>query len=407
MKVTNLYDRRDFLAYCSLTAAGLLVGCRSREIQPNLDAFIHDKMDRNQIPGLAAAIIDYPDVVWSKGYGWADIDRKVEMTPDTLQNIGSISKTFVGTAVMQLKEKGALRLDDDINKYLDFSVRNPNHVDSPITFFDLMMHRSSIADGSAYARGYVCGDSPVSLQEWISGYFVSGGAFFNAAENFHSWAPGERSEYNNVAFGLLAYLVEVISGMPFDEYCRERIFEPIGMSDTSWYLRDIDTKRHAIPYSYVSDGEIRGPDWGGTEQGVVGGNGVPLVSNGYAANCLYNHPNFPDGFLRTSVHQLAKYQIAYLNGGSFGGRRILSEESIREMLTLQIPITDNEESVQGLVWWSREMPNGERVWQHSGGDPGINTLFYFHPLSGRGVIVFANTWGAGLGEVGERLFEEL
>ena len=97
MKVTNLYDRRDFLAYCSLTAAGLLVGCRSREIQPNLDAFIHDKMDRNQIPGLAAAIIDYPDVVWSKGYGWADIDHKVEMTPDTLQNIGSIFPLLLRT----------------------------------------------------------------------------------------------------------------------------------------------------------------------------------------------------------------------------------------------------------------------------------------------------------------------
>ena len=80
-----------------------------------------------------------------------------------------------------------------------------------------MTHRSSIADGSAYARGYGCGDSPISLEEWIPGYLVSGGAFFEAAENFHSWAPGERYEYNNVAFGLLAYLVEVISGTSFNQ----------------------------------------------------------------------------------------------------------------------------------------------------------------------------------------------
>jgi CubicO group peptidase (beta-lactamase class C family) len=134
MRTANFYDRRDFLAYCSLTAGGLLMGCRPQESQTNLDAFIQAKMERSHIPGLAAAVIKRREVVWSKGYGWADIDRRVEMTPDTLQNIGSISKTFVGTAVMQLKEKGALRLDDEVDKYLDFSVRNPNHPDSPIPF---------------------------------------------------------------------------------------------------------------------------------------------------------------------------------------------------------------------------------------------------------------------------------
>lgn len=383
------------------------MGCGSRDFHSDLDDYLLAKMKRSQIPGLAAAIISYPDVVWSRGYGWADIDRRIDMTPDTLQNIGSISKTFVATAIMQLKEKGDLGLADDVNEYVDFSVRNPNHVDVPITVLDLMTHRSSIADGSAYARGYNCGDSPVFLEDWVRGYFDTDGVFFHKAENFHTWAPGERSEYNNVAFGLLAYLVEVISGVPFDQYCQTRIFEPIGMIDTSWYLRDIDTSRHAVPYSLVSNGEIRGPDWGGSEQGVVGGNGNSLVSNGYAANCLYNHPNFPDGFLRTSVHQLAKYQLAYLNVGSLRGKRILSETSIREMLSPLFPDTDSPGNAQGLVWWRREMPNGDLVWEHSGGDPGINTLFSFHPSSGHGVIIFANTWGAGLDEVGERLFEEL
>jgi hypothetical protein len=60
-----------------------------------------------------------------------------------------------------------------------------------------------------------------------------------------------------------------------------------------------------------------------------------------------------------------------------------------------------------LVWWSQDLSSGECVWRHTGGDPGINTLFDFQPSTGRGVIVFANTWGAGLGEVGERLFEEM
>jgi CubicO group peptidase (beta-lactamase class C family) len=236
----------------SASAGGFLVGCRHRELRSGLDAYIEEKMERSHIPGLAAAVIEQGEVAWSKGYGWADIERRITMSPDSLQNIGSISKTFVATAVMQLKEKGALQLGDDVGKYLEFPVRNPNHRNAAITFVDLMTHRSSIADGSAYARGYGCGDSPTSLEEWITGYFVSGGVFYDADENFHTWAPGERREYNNVAFGLLAYLVETISGTSFDEYCQEQIFTPLGMSETSWFLQNIDTTRHAIPYSYVS-----------------------------------------------------------------------------------------------------------------------------------------------------------
>ncbi len=402
------YGRRDFLTLCGLATGGLFLGRRPLIVQAELAAFVEDKMKRSHIPGLAAAIIEDREVVWSGEFGWADIDRKIKMSIDSLQNIGSISKTFVGTAVMQLREKGFLRLEDDVGKYLDFQVRNPDYPDSPITLVQLLTHASSIADGSAYARGYGCGDPSVSLGDWIRGYFEPGGTFYEPTENFHPWAPGERYEYNNVAFGLLAYLVEVISSTPFHDYCRSRIFEPLGMNDTAWYLRDIDMSRHAIPYSYVSDGEIRGPAWGGSQQGVVGGGGAQPVANGYAANCLYNHPNFPDGFLRTSVRQLADYQIAYLSGGSVGGREIVSERSIQEMLTPRLTTTRRgQRRGQGLVWWSQYLSSGELVWRHTGGDPGINTLFDFQPSTGRGVIVFANTWGAGLGEVGERLFEEM
>jgi CubicO group peptidase (beta-lactamase class C family) len=326
------------------------------------------------------------------------------MTPDKLQNIGSISKTFVGTAVMQLRDQGALQLDDNIDKHLDFSVCNPNHANSQITFRHLMTHRSSIEDGSAYARAYGCRDSPISIRDWIKGYLIAGGAFYNPKENFHPWAPGEKGKYNNVAFGLLAYLVEVISGLPFSEYCRRRIFEPLGMNETSWYLSDINLAHHAIPYSYTSRGAVRGPSWGGIAPGVIGGSKETMVADGYAPNCLYNHPNFPDGFLRTSVHQLAQYLLAYLNNGSINGRRILAEGTIGEMLRpLYLEVDYNlRELRQGLVWHERG-----GVWGHSGSDPGINTLLRFNPSSGNGVIVFVNTYGAELGEVGERLFKEI
>ncbi|MHC4437873.1 MAG: hypothetical protein ACYS3S_10970 [Planctomycetota bacterium] len=142
--------------------------------------------------------------------------------------------------------------------------------------------------------------------------------------------------------------------------------------------------RHAIPYSYVSNGIVRGPSWGGSSQGVVGGGEILQVTDGYAANCLYNHPNFPDGFLRTSAHQLAQYLITYLNGGSLNGTHILAEESIQQMLRpLNVEMRSNGiEFGQSLVWFELDV-----VWGHSGGDPGINTLLSFKPFSGDGVVV--------------------
>jgi CubicO group peptidase (beta-lactamase class C family) len=400
--------RRDFLSVCGLTAGGVLVGCRPPREAIAMDAFIENKMKTTHIPGLAAAIIRDGRVAWSRGYGWADIERNVPMTADTLQNIGSISKTFVGSAVMQLWEQDALGLEDDVNQHLDFTVRNPVHAQTPISIADLMMHRSSIADGSAYAGGYACGDPKVPLGDWMRGYFTPGGQFYDAAENFHPWAPGDRFEYNNVAFGLLAYVVEAVSKAPFAGYCRKHLFEPLEMKQTSWYLADIDVNRHAIPYSYVSGGRVRGPSWGGAEQGVLGeGLGTP-VRDGYAANCLYNHPNFPDGFLRTSLNQLARYALAYLNGGTFDGVRILGKDTVQKMLRPVFSVVDEYGEIQqGLVWYERVLVNGRRVWGHSGGDPGINTRLEFMPESGQGVIVFTNTWGAELSDVCDRLFDEI
>ena len=135
--------------------------------------------------------------------------------------------------------------------------------------------------------------------------------------------------------------------------------------------------------------------------------GTTEVEDGYAANCLYNHPNFPDGFLRTSVHQLARYQMAYLAGGNLDGKEILSAQSTQRMLTKGGATEPEESEHMGLVWFAVGRPGREDEWEHTGGDPGINTLCRFQPSSQCGVIVFANTWGASLNEVGKRLLDQL
>ena len=124
----------------------------------SLDISISEFMAEKKIPGFAACIVKDGTLTWSKSYGQADIRNNVPMSIDGIMNIGSISKTFAAAATMQLWEKGLIDLDTDINKYLDFEIRNPSYPHKPITIFQILTHTSSIVDGKAYHDSYACGD---------------------------------------------------------------------------------------------------------------------------------------------------------------------------------------------------------------------------------------------------------
>ena len=180
-----------------------------------LDDFITRKMERDHIPGIAACLIKGQDVVWSRAYGMANIARKTPMTLDHLQNIASISKTVTTTAIMQLFERGLIQLDEDLNETLPFAVRNPKRPTDTLTVRQLLTHTSYIADGIAYSRQYKCGDPRISLAVWLREYLTPDGVYYDPERNFHPWASGSRWSYCNVSFGILGYLVELKSGIPF------------------------------------------------------------------------------------------------------------------------------------------------------------------------------------------------
>ena len=362
--------RRDFL---KAAAAGVIYGC-SRSEEPKGEDYFEDRMETMHIPGLTGCVKRNGEMVREIAYGFSDLDEKTPIGLDTIQNIASISKTFAATALMQLWEQGEFRLDDDVNALLPYTV-NPK---AAVTFRQLLTHTSSIADGTSYSRNYVCGDPDISLSEWLEEYFTPGGRFYDENENFHPWGPGERYTYCNVAYGLLGHLIEVMSGERFADYCQSHIFEPLDMPETSWFLADVDTAKHAIPYTWVEQGEARGPTWGGEPLGAIG---ATAEADGYLANCLYNHPNYPDGFLRTSVRQLALYMNAYLRGGE----PILKKETVDTMLKV------HSEEIWGLCWYVRDV-GGLPFWGHGGADPGVNTRIDFNRETGVGSILFANTF---------------
>ncbi len=319
-------------------------------------------------------------------------------------------KTKTAMAVLQLWEKGAFKLDDDINLYLPFKVRNPAYPDDPITFRQLLTHKSSIKDGEAYDESYSCGDPTISLKEWIEGYLTSGGKHYDAKDNFYAWKPGtidppeEPRSYTNVGFGLLGYLVEVISNMDFAEYCKENIFDPLEMTHTGWYLSDVDMSKHAVPYMYLpKDFKIPEDMTAASFLPRYGEDKQTIEKNAYFPHCLYSFPNYPDGLIRTCVRDLSRFLRAYINHGTFNGVQILKKETIDSMLS-------KTHLGRGLCWSEVKFKSEPDIqaWGHGGGDPGVITHMSFIPEEGIGLIVFFNCGdpGKAASEIINRLMAE-
>jgi CubicO group peptidase (beta-lactamase class C family) len=370
-------DRRSFLigagsvAFAGQVAPRLAAAAAVVDLDESIAAFAAD----TGVAGVSACAMNGGEVVWQGAGGWADIAKKVPMTPDTVQNIASISKTVTATAVMQLVESDRLKLKADVNEYLPYRIRNPRHRDSPITIRQLLTHISSIQDGPAYGDSYSCGDPIISLNDWIVSVLTPEGSHYHPQHYFGSKKPGERRQYSNIGYGLLGLIVESVSGKPFNEYCRDHIFAPLGMDNTGWRIDEIDTGTHATLYVGLSDpGDDANPL-----------SAAELPEAGFSELCLYSFPNYPDGLVRTSVEDFGRYMAAYQSD------TLLEPKTIKRMLRKEVEIS--ADSIQGLCWVTRDTDRG-RTWYHSGGDPGVSTIAAFEPDTNAIAIIFATGTGS-------------
>ncbi len=318
-------------------------------------------MQAQKIPGLSAVVIRDGAVIWQDNVGFADVANQKAVTADTLFMLASVSKTVTAVAMMALIEDGAATLDEPIDAYLPFTVRNPRFPDTPITFRMLLTHTSSINDAaSVYDNYYTQGDSPVPLEDFLAGYFTPGSDYYDP-DNFLNAAPGKKYRYSNEGTALLGLLVQRMSGQSFEDFCANRIFLPLGMIDTAWRLAALDASRVALPYAFK-----RG--------------------KGYVSYGHYGYPDIPNGALRTTATQLAKFLMMFMNGGSYNGHTVLQPATVTEMTTAQIPDID---SGQGLIWYHQRVRKHEMI-GHDGGDDGVSTAMFYEPSSSTGIIVLAN-----------------
>ncbi len=334
------------------------------EAQTALDNYITGQMKTNNIPGLAACIIKDGKLAWTKGYGWANLDEKKPVTPNTIFMLASVSKPFTSAALMKLYEAGKFGLDDSINTFLPYKVHHPKFKSTPITFRHLLTHTSGIRDNwDVMIPNYVNGDSPIPLGEFLQDYLTPAGKHYDEAKHFSASAPGTKAEYSNIGTALIGYLVETISGQPFDQYSKEKIFTELCMSHTAWKLAALDTTNIARPYGYENGAFY---DYG-----------------------LYGYPDYPDGQLRSSVIDVARFMFAHINNGLYDNKQFLQEATVNEIFTPQIPAIDSK---QGLIW-SKLISGGRTFWFHNGGDFGVGTMMLFDPQKKTGVVILTNSEG--------------
>jgi CubicO group peptidase (beta-lactamase class C family) len=295
------------------------------DLEAFLDGFMPQQIEKADIAGAVIAVVKDGKVLFEKGYGYSDSEKKAPVSPqDTLFRPGSISKTFTWTAVMQQVEQGKLNLDRDVNDYLDFKI--PHTFGKPTTLRDIMTHRSG-------------------LEETIKDLFVASEKDLTPMAQYlpshlpaQIFPPGTIPAYSNYATTVAAYIVQRVSGQDFNDYVDDHFFKPLNMTRATF--------RQPLPESLK-----------------------PLMSNGYdLGSGKPKHFEWvevaPAGSLSASAESMAHWMIMHLQNGKYGDVQIFKPETAMQMHARQEgwPAAMN---AMALGFYEQNM-NGHRIIAHGG-----------------------------------------
>lgn len=352
--------------------------------------------------GASCLIYNKGRIVQKLNYGQSNRETKKRVTADTVFRIASISKVIVALCIMKLYEEGKLDLEEDISKYLGFEVKNPKYSDTPITLKLIMTQTSSITDGK---------DTEEAGDDVNTGYnFINGtnkecslfdllhpdGKYF-VQETYSGYRPGSHFQYSNLGCGILACIIEKVTGKYFTDYVKEVVFNPLKL-DASFIVTDIQSKDVASTY-VMRNGEIKMTrDRDLFEKGVY--KKFPLGDNfrGPAGGCFIS----PNG--------LMKIMIALLKGG----HPIIKETTLHKMMQMAwAGYREKNESytAKGLQLQIVDYFDNRRLYGHFGDAYGVKSYFLFNKKEQLGMIFITNGGGykyqeCGYSDVQEKLIKE-
>jgi CubicO group peptidase (beta-lactamase class C family) len=325
----------------------------AQDVEAFMDGFVDAQLTTHHIAGATVAVVKNGQVVLVKGYGYADYATfKPVDGQTTLFRPGSVSKLFIWTAVMQQVEQGKLDLSADVNTYLK-TFKIPDAFGKPVTMLNLMTHTPGFEDGARDL--FVDQESRLqTLEVYLSGHIPA-----------RIYPPGKVAAYSNYGATLAAYIVQEVSGVPFDEYVEKNIFSPLGMTHSTF--------RQPLPDALKTD-----------------------MSKGYYVNGGQYEPGafelvnaYPAGALSASAADLAKFMIAQLADGEYNGARILKTETAREM---HAQAWTPSPQIEGMAhgFYSTTI-NGQRIIQHGGDTALFHSELMLIPEQKVGLFVSYNS----------------
>jgi CubicO group peptidase (beta-lactamase class C family) len=329
------------------------------DLEPFLDGLMPAQLERENIAGAVVSVVKDGKLLFAKGYGYADMEKRLPVTADaTLFRPGSISKLFTWTSVMQLVEQGKLDLDKDVNGYIDFQI--PPAYGKPITLRDIMTHTAGLEET---ARDLFVADAQhlTPLDHYLKQHLPQ-----------RIFPPFVVPAYSNYATTLAGYIVQRVSGKPFEQYVADNIYAPLDMKRTTFV--------QPLPAELA-----------------------PLMSQGYRKASDKAKPfefveAFPAGSVSTTARDMANFMIAHLADGKYGDKQILRPETAKLMHSRTF---GSDDRLNGMaLGFYEESRNGQRIIGH-GGD-----TEYFHSdlhlILAQNVGLFVSYNSAGRGEVSGR-----
>ncbi len=313
-------------------------------------ASIPKLMAEQKVPGLALAVVDADRVLWNEGFGYSDTDGKIAVTPDTLFSAQSMSKNFTAAAVLVAVQEGLVSLDEPITKYLPGFTVNSRFEPRPerkMTLRLLLSHRAGFTHEAPIGNNYD-GDS-ASFEQHIK----------SVSQTWLRFPVGQRYSYSNLGVDLAGYILQVRSGMPFPQYMKKKLLDPLGMTASSFDMEYVKRSPRAI-----------GHDASLPQLPVE----VPMV---------------PAGGLYTNARELARYVQFHLNGGKLGGKALIQEKLLRQMY--EIPARGPRQTDGYGLGIAVRRKYGSTCLTHGGGGFGFLANMIWCPEFGLGIVLLTNS----------------
>ncbi|HLB35948.1 MAG TPA: serine hydrolase domain-containing protein, partial [Gemmatimonadales bacterium] len=323
-------------------------------------AAIRRVMDSTGVPAIAVALAQHGRITWEEGFGWADREKRIPATEHTMYSLASISKPITATGLMRLVEEGKVDLDAPANRYLGLGQLTGLAGDAEqATVRRVMSHTAGLPLHYTFYYAGINGDDEPTMDEAIARYGIL------------VYPPGQAYVYSNLGYGIVDHIIERVSGVPYADYMRTRVFAPLGLTRMSVHI---------------------GP---GLE---------PYVAQRYDSQLrpipFYDFDHDGGSALWASAHDLVRFGMFHLKEHLPDQQRILPDSTIDRMHRSVTP--PSASGGYGLGWGSIDEFGFQRV-NHTGGMPGVTTILAIYPRELTAVVVLANKAATPV----ERILQEI